>query len=167
MNEMSIKPEDLELVANLIGSTSGQLKAIDSNAVDGRNSPTFKASKLDARAAIKDAITRIDPNSGRSSREEIGPYPPPGFPHHEEFIRATPPSISQQTSVAATQMVIIDTATAQKIIEDLKNLQLLCTTLSQQVLHLTSVDDKISRVIEKSLKQGVKSLTIKLNEQVE
>ena len=53
---------------------------------------------------------------------------------------------------------------AQEIIKELKRLQELTLTLSDQVLHLTTVDDKVSQVIEKSLKQGIKTLTIKLND---
>lgn len=155
-------PKDLEAFAQLVASTTGELKAIDHSQVE-KGPGSKKALQINPQQLIKDAVAQAVP------RPPSAPVPAPYVGERSEVpdqYRVPPaqpfsPVPPTPTSGTIAQMVVLDTATVAKIMEHLANFEARLNTVAAQVETLQTTNGLVLKALENMLNNGIKTITLK------
>lgn len=155
---------DFEAVAALIGSTSAGLKQVEGNIIDGS---TNLQAKWDPKEVLKGHVLQ---NQEMAPQGASPPPPPPSVPPagvHPEIQLHPMPDGSQPTVAPQMQpppQVYSAQPPSTELIEKLDRIEKKLDILLGDVRSLNSLDEKISKNVEKGLQGKMKQITIKLDD---
>lgn len=175
--EQVLRPEDAELVASLMGATASQLHNIDKDIVS--RSPNIQGLRFNPKTMLKNTLATArggqPPQPIRAPvqhapipapveqvhfHSETGvevPVPPPS---HFGVVGAAPIQVQQYQ--APPQVVIMDTKTVEAFNSRIAALEGTLNILIDHVVLLRSLEEKFMEVMERSLKKGLSTITLKL-----
>lgn len=152
--------EDVELLAELVGSTSAELKAVDEMIVGSSANLKTSNEQWNPQKIIKDHIE----TSGGSVTSSAAPPPPspaavpPAGVHPQLQQPYIQPQIQPQMQPQVMQVVTREFEDRLVLVE--QKLDKVLSVLEQQ----QKLDHKISNFVDRGLKNRVKQITLKLDD---
>ena len=153
---------DVELVAQLVGSTSAHLKGIDREIVDSSNNLKISDETWDPQQIVKDHVLHTE---GAVPEGTVPPPPPSVHPSMEYVPPRQPVQPMQQgyTQLAPIQQPVVQVVTRE--FEDrLVQVETKLDIILDYIKDCKKLDEKISSFVDRGLKNRVKQITLKLDD---
>jgi hypothetical protein len=150
--------EDIGLVAELVGMTSGALKKIDGEIVSSSANLQKSAEQWNPAGVLKEHAMQVM----NSPQTQAAPLPPPSPGIPEEVIQQmeSPPTIPMVTHTPASVPVHIPDPNVDKRLTDIEHK---LDSILAKLDDITAMDKKLNSFVDRGLRDNVKQITLKLD----
>ena len=151
--------DDIELIAELVGTTNAQLKKLDQDIVSPSANLKTSADAWNPHQIVKDHIA----NSGIDVPQSAVPPPSPSMPLAGVAPQTTQPQQPYMPPPQVVQPQVMQVVTREfedRLAEVEKKIDTILLVLKDQ----QKLDEKISSFVDRGLKDRVKQITLKLDD---
>jgi len=149
--------ENIELLAELVGSTSAQMKELDEQIISSSANLQQSNAAWDPTSVLKEGV--------QSQRVDGGGMPPPSPSAVAQ--QPLPPPVQQPPQPVPVQQpsqpVIVQAATPPEVQEQLNRIESKLDKFVSELDRITTLDKKLTTFVDKGLKNNVKQITLKLD----
>ena len=150
--------EDIELLAQLVGTTNAELKKVDEQIVSSSANLQKSAAQWNPHGIVKSHISK----TGEPMAPQAPPsnaYVPPSeeeiqkmIPSSQETVQSVPPPVPSQVQESPDPVNVMSPG----IVAQLDRIETKLDTFIAQVDKLTTLDKKLNSFVERGLKDKVK-----------
>ena len=147
--------ENIELVAQLLGTTKAELGEIDKQVIG--ESSSLRTAGFDPHSILKNSVGSLSDDAVTPSPGNPQPAPPSDFP-------PPPPVTPVQGHVSPAPAPAMDPGVLNIVLSQIDQINKQLKVLTDKVNTLTTLDEHLVKSVDRGLKNKIRQITIKLDD---